>query len=233
MIETNGLSKTIGEKTIVRPINVSFQGAETVAILGPNGAGKSTFLNMIAGLIKPTSGLISFHGNALKKDDYTLKEKIGFLSHQSFLYDYFTPIENLIFFGRMYKVENVRERAKQLIDEVGLKLFQNEPVRSFSRGMLQRLAIARALIHNPEYLLLDEPHTGLDQQAVSILNEVIKARQKEGVTVLMVTHDFQQVTDTCTRALIMRNGRLVDDLSISELGQDTLDSRYQAVVKSS
>ncbi|OIJ16237.1 heme ABC exporter, ATP-binding protein CcmA [Anaerobacillus arseniciselenatis] len=230
MIETKGLVKTIGDKMILRGINLSIKKGETVAILGPNGAGKSTVLKILGGLIKASSGEVKVNGLDLKKDSYDVKRKIGFLAHNSFLYDHLTPLENLKFFGKLYGVENVEERAKQLIDEVGLSFFTHDPVRSFSRGMMQRIAIARAIIHQPEILLFDEPHTGLDQQAIKLLNDVILRMRDEGSTILMVTHDFQQAIETCDRFIIIKNGKIVDDLQNVERNIDTITEKYMEQV---
>lgn len=232
MIETNGLIKTIGDKMILRGINLSIKKGETVAILGPNGAGKSTVLKILGGLIKSTSGEVKINGLDLKKDSYDIKKKLGFLAHNSFLYDHLTPLENLKFFGKLYGVKNVEERAKELIAEVGLKVFTHDPVRSFSRGMIQRIAIARAIIHQPEILLFDEPHTGLDQQAIKLLNDVIMRMRKEGSTIIMVTHDFQQAVETCDRFIIIKNGRVVDDLQNIEKNIDVITEKYMEQVAS-
>jgi heme exporter protein A len=232
MIQTKGLIKTIGDKMILRGINLSIKKGESVAILGPNGAGKSTILKIIAGLIKATDGEIKIDGMDFKKDSYEMKQKIGFLAHNSFLYDHLTPLENLKFFGKLYGVKDVETKAKQLVDEVGLGFFIHDPIRSFSRGMLQRIAIARAIIHDPEILLFDEPHTGLDQQAIKILNQVILKMKANGSTVIMVTHDFQQAVETCDRVLIFRNGKLVEDISNVAKDLEFVNERYAEQVAS-
>lgn len=215
MIQTKNIIKAIGERVILRGVNIHIKQGETVAILGPNGAGKSTWLKIVAGLVKTTEGDIFIDGKQLKKDEYELKEKIGYLGHLSFLYDHLTPVENLRFFAKLYGVKEPNEKIKELIDEVGLTFYRNEPVRSFSRGMLQRLAIARAILHEPKILLLDEPHTGLDQQAVNILNKVILRLKEQGVTTVMITHDFHQVIATCDRAIVLNSGRVKEDVNVT------------------
>lgn len=218
MIQSNNIIKTIGEKMILRGMNLEIASGETVAIIGPNGAGKSTWLKITAGLLKPTEGSLLIDKEPLKKDKYELQQIIGYLGHQSFLYEHFSPVENLRFFAKLYHVKKPDKRIDDLIEEVGLTFFKYEPVRSFSRGMIQRLAIARAILHDPKILLLDEPHTGLDQQAVDILNKVILRLKKKGVTVVLVTHDFPQVIKTCDRVIILKNGRVKDDIPLE--GQD-------------
>ncbi|MFN7253322.1 MAG: heme ABC exporter ATP-binding protein CcmA [Anaerobacillus sp.] len=232
MIETKGLIKTIGDKMVLRGINLSIKKGESVAILGPNGAGKSTILKIISGLIKATSGEVLIDGITLKRDSYDQKRKIGFLAHNSFLYDHLTPLENLIFFGKLYGVENVEEKAKQLVADVGLSFFIHDPIRSFSRGMLQRIAIARAIIHDPEILLFDEPHTGLDQHAIKLLNEVIMNMKAKGSTIVMVTHDFHQAVETCDRVIIFKNGKLVEDISNVANNLELVNAKYTEQVTS-
>lgn len=227
MIKSNNLIKTIGEKVILRGVNLHICKGETVAILGPNGVGKSTWLKIVAGLMRPTEGQILINGKLLKKDQYEEKEKLGFLGHQSFLYDHLTPVENLKFFAKLYHVRNPKDKIDELLKEVGLHFFKNDPVQSFSRGMVQRLAIARAILHEPEILLLDEPHTGLDQQAVDILNKVILRLKEHDVTVVMVTHDFSQVIHTCDRAVILKGGRVNDDIQLRGQSASWLYSHYE------
>ena len=226
MIAINGLNKTIGEKTILRNVSLQVDKGDTVGILGPNGAGKSTILKIIGGLMKPSSGIVEIEGQKIKDNPLETKKKIGFLAHNSYLYDHFSPLENLKFFGKLYNIENSEERAKELIREVGLTYFMHEPVRSFSRGMIQRLAIARAIIHDPEILILDEPHTGLDQQAVKLLNSVILKMKEKGTTILMVTHDFAQTVETCDRIIIMKHGAIIDDFKVTNPNVDLIYEKY-------
>ncbi|UCZ52497.1 heme ABC exporter ATP-binding protein CcmA [Bacillus shivajii] len=214
MIQTKRLIKTIGDKMILKGVDTSVQKGEAVAILGPNGAGKSTYLKVVAGLMKPNEGEVCINEKPIKKDHYDEQRMIGYLGHQSFLYDHLSPIENLRFYSKLYQIENMDEKVDELIDEVGLTLFKHEPVRSFSRGMVQRLAIARAILHDPSVLLLDEPHTGLDQQAIHILNSVLERLKLNEVTIMMATHDFPQVIESCDRIFILRKGRLVKDSPI-------------------
>lgn len=226
MIQTNQLIKRVGDKVILRGVNLSIKQGQTVAILGPNGAGKSTILKVIATLIKPTSGEVLINNKEIKKHALEVKSLIGYLPHASLLYDHFTPLENLVLFGKLYGVKDVEKRAKELIEKVGLSFFLHEPVKSFSRGMIQRVAIARAIIHDPRILLLDEPHTGLDQQAIVILNKVILEMKSQGTTTVMVTHDFKQAAEICDRIIIVKNGKIVDDFMLEENNLDYVFEQY-------
>lgn len=230
MIQVQSLTKTAGDKVILRGVTFEIKSGESVAVLGSNGAGKSTLLRMLALLTKPTSGEISLMGYDTKQHTNELKKKIGFVSHSSMLYDHFSPIENLMFHGKLYGVKDCEAKAKRLLDEVGMRKFMHEPVRSFSRGMLQRTSIARALLPSPEILLLDEPHTGLDQQAVLTLNKVIQRLKGEGTTCVMVTHDFQQAASLCNRILIISKGTISDDFPLEEQDIGTLTQKYEKQV---
>ncbi|MDF2788427.1 MAG: heme exporter protein CcmA [Neobacillus sp.] len=231
MIEIKKLTKQADNKLILRGIDLSITQGETVAILGPNGAGKSTLLKVLATLIKPTSGLVKINGLDLKKDHIEVKKMFGYLPHSSLLYDHYTPLENLVFFGNLYGVKNVEDRARKLVNEVGLSFFINEPVKNFSRGMIQRIAIARAIIHEPRIMLLDEPHTGLDQGAISILNNVVLSMKQKGCTTLMVTHDFKQAAEICDRIIIVKNGKIADDFKINSQSLSLVSEKYQVLVE--
>ncbi|MEH7437375.1 heme ABC exporter ATP-binding protein CcmA [Neobacillus drentensis] len=231
MIDIKKLTKQADNKLILRGIDLSIKKGETVAILGPNGAGKSTLLKVLATLIKPTSGLVNINGLDLKKDHIEIKKTLGYLPHSSLLYDQYSPLENLVFFGNIYGVKNVEEKAIQLVKEVGLSFFLNEPVKNFSRGMIQRIAIARAIVHDPEVLLLDEPHTGLDQGAITILNNVILSMKDKGATTLMVTHDFKQAAEICDRIIIVKNGKIVDDFKMERHNLGYISEKYELQVE--
>ncbi|MFF2448636.1 ABC transporter ATP-binding protein [Neobacillus sp. NPDC058068] len=231
MIEIKKLTKQADNKLILRGVDLSIKKGETVAIIGPNGAGKSTLLKVLATLIKPTSGLIKINGLDLKKNHIDIKKLLGYLPHSSLLYDHYSPLENLVFFGNIYGVDDVEQRAIKLVKEVGLSFFLNEPVKNFSRGMIQRIAIARAIIHDPEILLLDEPHTGLDQGAISILNNVILSMKEKGATTLMVTHDFKQAAEICDRIIIVKNGKIVDDFTIENRNLGFVSEKYELQVE--
>jgi heme exporter protein A len=231
MIEIKKLTKQADDKLILRGVDLSIKKGETVAILGPNGAGKSTLLKVLASLIKPTLGIVKIDGMNLKKDQMKIKQILGYLPHSSLLYDHYSPLENLIFFGNLYGVKNVEERAKELVKEVGLSFFLNDPVKNFSRGMIQRIAIARAIIHEPEVLLLDEPHTGLDQGAITILNNVILSMKAKGTTTLMVTHDFKQAAEICDRIIILKQGKIVDDFTLEDQALTVVSEKYELQVE--
>lgn len=231
MIEISELIKTMGEKTILKNINFNVKNGETVAILGPNGAGKSTILKILSGLLKPTSGTIKINNLDFKVNKLDIKKKIGFLAHNSYLYDHFSPMENLQFFARLYQVTDIEKKAKQVIHEVGLGFFINEPVGTFSRGMIQRLAIARAIIHSPQLLLLDEPYNGLDQQGKRLLTNIILKMKGKGATIVVVTHDIRQAVEISDRIIIIKTGQLIDSFPIEEKNTGRVIEKYMRLVE--
>ncbi len=230
MIDIENLVKKIGDKLILRNVSLTIDDGETVAILGPNGAGKSTLLKILSTLIKPTSGQVMIDGKLLSKNVNQIRMQLGYLPHDSLLYEHFSPLENLMFYGKLYRVEHPETRARTLTAKVGLSYFLNEPVKGFSRGMVQRIAIARAIVHDPVLLLLDEPHTGLDQKAIAILNDVIVENKQRNATTLMVTHDFKQAAEICDRAIVIKNGKIVDDFTISRHEESELMARYHQII---
>lgn len=216
MLEIKNLTKILGDKLILRNVSLTLGKGEILAVVGPNGAGKSTFFKCTVGLLQPSGGEIILDGNLVKKKSAIARKKIGFLGHESFLYNNLSPLENLQFYGKLYKVKNLEERMKELLKEVGLYLFKDVPIRSFSRGMMQRLAIARVLLAEPDILMLDEPHTGLDQEAVQLLNRIIIDKKNSGTSILIISHDFEQVHKLADRVAVLKKGKIVDTRTLAE-----------------
>lgn len=216
MLELKNITKIIGDKIILRNFSLSVGAGESLAIIGPNGAGKSTFFKIAAGLMQPTSGDIVLNGEQIRKKSMLLKQYIGYLGHESFLYNSLTPTENLLFYAKLHKVKNKEEKVNEILRTIGLHYFKDIPIRSFSRGMMQRLAIGRVLLAEPNVLLLDEPHTGLDQEAIGLLNNLIKEKQNQGVAILIISHDFEQVMSVCDRAIVLNKGKVVDNQKIEK-----------------
>ncbi|MDQ0154107.1 heme ABC exporter ATP-binding protein CcmA [Robertmurraya andreesenii] len=216
MLEIKNLTKILGDKLILRNVSLTLGKGEILAVVGPNGAGKSTFFKCTVGLLQPSGGEIILDGNLVKKKSAIARKKIGFLGHESFLYNNLSPLENLQFYGKLYKVKNLEERMKELLKEVGLYLFKDVPIRSFSRGMMQRLAIARVLLAEPDILMLDEPHTGLDQEAVQLLNKIIIDKKNSGTSILIISHDFEQVHKLADRVAVLKKGKIVETRELAE-----------------
>ncbi|AET66248.1 heme ABC exporter, ATP-binding protein CcmA [Desulfosporosinus orientis DSM 765] len=230
MIVTRGLTKKIGNKQILKGIDLEIASGEFVTCFGPNGAGKSTTLKILAMLTKPSGGQVLIDGQDVRENGSTLRRKIGLISHHSFLYENLTAWENLEFYGRMYEVPNLKKRITQLLNEVGLSFAADDPVHSFSRGMQQRLSIARALVHNPPILLMDEPYTGLDEIAKGVLKQILSQLAQSSHTVFLITHDFDQGLEQSDQALILAGGRIIYTCNPRRLQREEFRQRYLEVV---
>lgn len=227
IITAKNLVKKIGNKTILHGLDLNIKEGEFVTVLGPNGAGKTTLLKILSLLVKPTSGELTVKGVSGNDDNYLeLKRHIGVISHNSFLYDNLTAYENLEFYGKLYGVSNIHNRISEVIEEVGLNYVLRDPVRTFSRGMLQRLSIARAIVHQPDILFLDEPYTGLDQHAIGILNSVLLNLNDKSRTIFMITHNFEQGLERSDRLLIVVKGRIVYDAATQGISQESFKKIY-------
>ncbi|MBE2184682.1 MAG: heme ABC exporter ATP-binding protein CcmA [Anaerolineae bacterium] len=219
LIETEDLTKSFGYVPVIKRLTLKIERGECVALLGANGSGKSTLLRMLSSLSKATGGVIRIGGWELPREATSIRAQIGMVAHKPLLYENLTAAENLQFFGRLYHLDPVKNkiRADILLEQVGLARRANDLVRTFSRGMQQRLSIVRALLHDPDILLLDEPHTGLDQRGVMLLNELIMAARAEGRTILMATHEFNHAALLATRILILERGSMILDRPAADL----------------
>ena len=207
-IEVKRLIKSYGEHHALRGIDLNVKWGDILAIFGPNGAGKTTLLKVLATLVKPSSGDVSVAGFNLRESAVMIRRRIGVVTHQTLLYDDLSAYENLRFYGKMYDVSNLRDRINQLVAQVGLESRIHDPVRTLSRGMQQRLAIARALIHDPPVLLLDEPGTGLDQHASAMLANILNSTANKQRTVLMTSHSLEQGAALSNRIAILADGKI-------------------------
>lgn len=220
------LTKTFGTYYALRGVSLHVNSNEVTAVFGPNGAGKTTFLRIIAGLSRPTSGEVLFHGEPLAENPEAVRRQLGVIAHQSFLYNELTAAENLAFYGKLYGVADLGDRIKQSLQDVGLSTRAGDRVAGFSRGMLQRLAIARAMIHQPRILFLDEPFTGLDQHAATMLAGWLRRLRSEERTILLVTHDLEQGLALADRIVILVRGRVVFDQRTAHLSAEQFRGAY-------
>jgi heme exporter protein A len=187
-------------------LDFEVQPGEFVALLGPNGAGKTTFLRILASLSRPSLGNVTVAGYQLPHEAAAVRARLGVVSHLPLLYGDLTAEENLRFYGRMYNISGLEPRITEVLEMVGLENRRRDLVRTFSRGMQQRLAIGRAVLHDPDVMLFDEPYTGLDQDASSMLDDVLKTVAAEGRTVVMTSHDLVRAEDLATRFDILSRG---------------------------
>ncbi|MBI5841514.1 MAG: heme ABC exporter ATP-binding protein CcmA [Chloroflexi bacterium] len=206
MITVKKLVKRFGLKAVLRGVDFEVQPGEFVALLGPNGAGKTTFLRILSSLSRPSMGAVNIAGYQLPHQAAQVRARLGVVSHLPLLYGELTAEENLRFYARMYNVPNYELRITEVLEMVGLENRRRDLVRTFSRGMQQRLAIGRAVIHDPDVMLFDEPYTGLDQDASSMLDDVLRSVAAEGRTVVMTSHDLARAEDLATRFDILSRG---------------------------
>lgn len=227
MIEVRSLVKRFGPKTVLRGLDFKVSQGEFVALLGPNGAGKTTFLRILASLSRQSMGEVKIAGFSLPDQSAAVRRRLGVVSHLPLLYGDLSAEENLRFYGRMYGVPDREPRITEVLDLVGLTVRRRDLVRTFSRGMQQRLAIGRAILHDPEVLLLDEPHTGLDQEACAMLDEVLRQVAVRGRTVVMTSHDLARAQDLASRFDILTRGRIQASIQHTSLAADSLLSFYR------
>jgi heme exporter protein A len=216
LIAVEKLDKTFGARWALRNVTFRVVPGEIVALVGPNGAGKTTLLRAISTLSRPNSGTISIGRIPLAQHANAARAAIGFVGHQTFMYDDLTAYENLTFFARLYDLPNVPMRIREVAKRVGIENRLNDLARTLSRGLQQRLTIARMLLHEPAVLLLDEPYTGLDKIAADMLDKIMLDAKSEGRAVLFSTHDLERGLAIADRAIMMKGGRIVHDIPHSE-----------------
>lgn len=227
MITVKKLVKRFGLKTVLRGVDFDVQPGQFVALLGPNGAGKTTFLRILASLSRPSLGEVKVAGFRLPNEAAAVRARLGVVSHLPLLYGDLSAEENLRFYGRMYGISNLEPRITEVLEMVGLDNRRRDLVRTFSRGMQQRLAIGRAVLHDPDVMLFDEPYTGLDQDASSMLDEVLKTVAAEGRTVVMTSHDLARAEDLATRFDILSRGVIAATASRRQLKKSNLLTFYK------
>ena len=229
MIEVRSLVKTFGLKPVLRGLNLHLEAGEFVALLGPNGAGKTTLLRILASLARPSLGEVRLAGHRLPGEAAAVRGILGVVSHQPLLYGDLTAEENLRFYARLYGLPQAKRRIDEILEMVGLDRRRRDRVREYSRGMQQRLAIGRAVLHDPLILLFDEPHTGLDQEASSMLDGVLRQVAGRGRTVLMTSHDLLRAADLASRIDVLSGGVIARSLSRGQAEWDDLPALYRAV----
>lgn len=229
MIKVRGLVKTFGNTIALQEVDLDVAEGEFLTVVGANGAGKTTLIHVLATLSRPTVGEIRIGGLDPARDAVTIRRRIGVVSHQPLLYGDLSAVENLTFYGRMYDVSDLPRRIEELLDWVGLSARRNDAVRTFSQGMRQRLAIARAFLHDPAILLLDEPFSGLDQQATAMLSQVLNnTSSSKPRTVVMTTHDLERGLNMGNRCAVLVRGQIVYQARRDELDPARLRAIYQS-----
>lgn len=228
-IETKKLTKVFGDRKALDEVSIEVPEGAFLSIFGPNGAGKTTLVRTLATLSRATSGTALVAGFDAKEEPDKVREHIGLISHNPMLYPDLTAMENLMFTAQLYGVVNAEERVRELLRAVELDHRRFDVVRTFSRGMTQRLSIARALMNDPDVVFLDEPYAGLDPHAVEIFDGLIE-QLRDGRTFIMVSHDLQKGFDVCTHALVLARGRVVSYAPKEDIDFEQFRQLYRETV---
>ncbi len=226
IIQVEKLEKTFGVLKAVDGISFTLNRGAFLTIFGPNGAGKTTLIKMLSGLTRPTHGSAKVAGFDITESDARMRKNIGVISHSTGLYGDLTALENLLFYGRMYGLQDVRDRAVQALDEVGLKNRMHDRTRTFSRGMQQRVSIARAVLHEPSVLFLDEPFTGLDPHGSNVLKDYLHTLHTKNRTLIMTTHDLACGLEMGDTIAVQVRGRFARLEKADALDQNRFEALY-------
>lgn len=226
ILQVQGLSKVFGQVKALQGIDLTLHRGEFLTIFGPNGAGKTTLIKILSFLITPSSGIFTLGNYNAREQGEEARRLIGVISHHTFLYQQLTAYENLRFYGEMYGVPALESRITQLLASVGLKHRSHDLVRTFSRGMQQRLSIARALIHDPPLLFLDEPYTGLDLHASQLLRDILLRLHDRERSIILTTHNLTRGLEMCDRVAIQVAGKIVYQAAKAEIEVETFPQLY-------
>ncbi len=221
-LEARHVSKFFGDLPALRDVSVKLEPGGAVLLYGANGAGKTTLLRTLAGLARPSEGEVFFAGRSLSSDSRPAKAMIGFVSHAAFLYGELTGRENLRFFGRLYGLSDLERRIDRALDLFEVRERGDEPARNLSRGLQQRMSLARALLHDPAFLLLDEPFTGLDANSARKLEELIQRLPDQGKALVFSTHDYRQGASIARRLVSLERGRVKYDGPVEGGSQEAI-----------
>jgi heme exporter protein A len=231
MIETHSLKKSFGLRPVLRGVDLEVAPGECLALMGPNGAGKTTLLRILATLSKPSAGLVIVAGLPLPAAAGHVRRRLGVVAHQTMLYIDLTAEENLQFYARLFGLVNAQPRIAAMLGQVGLAQRRHDLVRTFSRGMQQRLAIARALLHDPDVLMFDEPYTGLDPHAAGMLDQVLREARLAGRTTFLTTHDPARALALADRVAILARGVIAFSARCRDLEPLAFAETYAAAVQ--
>src|SRR3990172_1314970 len=229
-LQAKGLTKLFGDFAALQNVNFAVERGEFLALLGHNGAGKTTLLKLLALLNRPSLGRLEIAGQDPADDPVSLRRRIGLLGHNTFLYDELTAEENLSFYGSLYGIPSLRQACRDMLASVGLAPFAGELVRNFSRGMRQRLTIGRLFLHQPDLLLLDEPFSGLDERAVTLLESLLAQAHAGGTTIVLCTHQLDLALKHAKKLMILHRGKVAHWGAIDPARQSETQELYRRFV---
>ena len=216
-VRVQGLTKSFGDRYALKGVDLSLSGGEHLVIFGPNGAGKTTLVKILSTLVKPSSGNVWLDGIDIRDKPVQIRRKIGLVSHQTFLYDNLTIYENLKFYGKMYDISDLEQRIQEVISWVQLESRLHDRLGTLSRGLQQRASIARAVLHNPSMLFLDEPEVSLDPHVSTVIRDMLGGTNSGSRTVVMATHNLERGLELGDSVIILDRGRVVYRASKHEI----------------
>ncbi|HLT59173.1 MAG TPA: ABC transporter ATP-binding protein [Limnochordales bacterium] len=225
-VDLRAVTRRVDGRRLLDAVTLSVEPGQTLLLCGPNGAGKSTLLKVMAGLLPPTGGEILYDGRPASRWGPALRRRLGVVLHETLLYDELTVVDNLVFAARLFGVPDARRRAEGMVDAAGLRLVAREPAGRLSRGMKQRLALVRALLHRPSVLLLDEPYAGLDARWSAWLTDLLAAERARGTSVILVAHEWRTAWPVADRAAVLLRGRLARLLDTAAWDPDRFGGEY-------
>ncbi len=223
------IKKSFGRLNVLNGVNISINQGDIYILFGSNGVGKTTFIKILSTILLPDSGELFLFEERVERRSKEIKAHIGFMSHEPYLYKELTAFENLNFYANLFSIEGKNERIDELLKKVGLFHRSHDKVGSFSRGMKQRLSLARAILHSPDIIFMDEPYTGLDIKAQEILNKIIISLNEEGKTFFLITHDVGKGFEIANRHGILSNGQIVYETERSE--KKSFLEKYNYIIK--
>jgi heme exporter protein A len=229
VVEADSIARAFGARRAVDGVSLRVQAGETLALFGPNGAGKTTLLRLLGGLLKPSGGSARVGGEKVP-GGAAVRRQIGLISHRTLLYDALTARENVEFFARLYGVESPRDAARRSLERMRIADRADTPVRALSRGMKQRVSIARATVHNPTVVLADEPFTGLDVAGARALSDLLAELRSSGAALVLVTHNIDEGLSLATHAAVMNRGQLLRSEPRASIDESKFAAEYRELV---
>ena len=226
-IHTQGLMKRYGNRPVLRNIDLDLPWGEVLSLFGPNGAGKTTMIRLLAGLTRATTGSIRIGGIDLERNGVDVRRMLGVVTHQTFLYDELTARENLLFYARMYALTNINERIEKVSATLGSTSYLDTRVRTLSNGMQKRVSLARAVLHRPRLLILDEPEAGLDQEGLELVEALLATHKADGGSAIVTTHNVERGLGIADRVIILSSGRISYDEDASSLEANSFREAYK------